>query len=142
MPFRCTAKVSMPPNVEQLAQEMVPDWAEEGQQDRVEPFQCQLAETEHDFHASFYHVHDADKEIWFCWNAEADLYYVIVQEQCWETRTPTSSPCNLFEYHPGVCDWAYVDPEWLAMQSRLDQAMSHYKEHGVMPDWHDLGPHF
>ncbi|WDM12547.1 hypothetical protein J3S85_13975 [Streptomyces lavenduligriseus] len=116
------------------------DWA-----DYRLPIQCQIDDTEHEFHAAFLRsIPGKEEEVFFHWMDGSDIQWIVARNLCLKEQPRTERICMLFLEHPGVCTWGYVDPKAVADLAREDQKVAnlgvHLREESAQFDWRHNQP--
>jgi hypothetical protein len=129
---RCASKRTMQPKMAAFARGIAPYEAEEALLDEDAVFQCQLDGSEHKHHAAAVRgIPDDSRHVYFAWSR--DVEWVMLSDVCLKRKNEKGYACALFESHPGLCDWAYIEPEWVSMVAKLDQALSYLEQYGIFP---------
>lgn len=93
--------------------------------------QCLTEDVDHDFHAAFLRTGARENsDVFLCWTDNAPDQSLADLDCCLARRTPMDTGCTNFQHHPGLCEWAYVDPPDVAAWARADQLL---KERGISP---------
>ncbi|MFH9673229.1 hypothetical protein ACH4L5_13310 [Streptomyces sp. NPDC017405] len=93
-----------------------PDWSPEA------PSRCMVEDVPHDFHAAWLRTGSTvHSDLFLCWRDGSPDQWIADFVCCMNRRTELSTGCTIFKYHPGKCEWAYVDPERVAVQAQADQ---------------------
>ncbi|WP_157876548.1 hypothetical protein [Streptomyces graminilatus] len=91
----------------------------------------------HDFHAAFLRTGsrtEPDSDVFLCWKEGSSAQSLADLECCFNRRFELGTGCTIFKNHPGRCDWAYIDPEVVAVQAQADQLV---EELDLSPIWRD-----
>lgn len=134
MTFRCTSVRTIQPQTVCLALHIAPYDLETINIAPDEHFQCQLDDVEHETHAAFLRdTPEEGKDVWFGWSSEDCTQFVFLLGTCGRQPKDEMDSCSLFERHPGLCNWEYVDPQRLAIDAEVDQALCYLRDHGALP---------
>lgn len=97
-------------------------------------FQCELDDSEHEFHCAYLRdIPGDEREVFYAWTPEGNTRYVLVLRACRKKYKDEGESCGIFRNHSGVCDWEYVDPSRIALNAEMDQAMAYLRDHGTLP---------
>ncbi|MDQ1016724.1 hypothetical protein QFZ43_003273 [Streptomyces afghaniensis] len=133
MRLQCTSKRTIQLRTLQLAEEGLPCPIEGFEAEPFDVFRCELGDEDHEFHGAFLdELADKKRDAYFCWSGVDGAQFIIASEPCGK-RGGDEEICNLFENHPGVCDWDLIDPLQVAIQALVDQTMAYLRDHGERP---------
>ncbi|MFC8873249.1 MULTISPECIES: hypothetical protein [Streptomyces] len=86
--------------------------------------QCLIEDVAHDFHAAFLRTGARENsDVFLCWTDGSPDQSLADLDCCLGRRTPMGTGCTIFAHHPGLCEWAYIDPPYVAVTARADQLL-------------------
>ncbi|GHI91763.1 hypothetical protein [Streptomyces olivaceus] len=121
--YRCTAVTEAQAGIQVLAESIgspldAIEWASD------EVLQCLIEDIPHDHHAAFLRTGARqDSDVFLRWtdgSSEQDLADLTC---CLAYPDPMGSACTIYAGHPGKCEWAYIDPPYVAATARADQIL-------------------
>ena len=123
MTYRCTAVAALRDEVRALAAK-IPSPGPSVEWAAGDLFQCKLEDVPHEHHVAFLRTGSRvfpDSDVFLCWCDASSIQWLEDLDCCLGKPDPMASGCTIFKDHPGRCDWAYIDPQVVAVQAMADQ---------------------